>query len=181
MKGYLLGLLVLASGLFVGCGMIRLSPMQTFDKHDISFEVSRNLKLEEYTAPLGQRYFLKGPTTYEEGVVISTKGGFVFYWLKWPEPTPEEVRFSILDTPTIYGSVTPELRARIVGPLVKQRVGDFQVTYAEMQITSSQGKVPTGMTAVWYCPASQRVLQLIIIHEEPKGEMERFIQSLSCG
>ncbi len=172
----LLAALLLASGSLVGCG----GGLQTFSKHGISFKVSSDLKLEEYTVRVQDQIFRKGPAGYNEGAVLSTEKNFIFLWLKGPEFTPEEVRLSILSTPSTFSSVDPAFRARITGDLVTQRVADFEVTFAHMQFTFPGGEAP-GITAVWYCPASQRTMQLVIIHKQPKREMESFIRSFSCG
>lgn len=167
-------LLLLTSVLLTGCG----EGLQTFSKHGISFKVSSKLKLEEYTISIRNQTFQKGPTRYEEGWVMSTEKNFAFSWLKRAALTPEEVRLSIVSTPNIFESPSGTFQVKITGDLTTQRIADFEVTSADMQFTLPRWKAP-GITAVWYSPASRRVMQLIMIHKEPEKEMKRFVRSFS--
>ena len=56
---------------------------------------------------------------------------------------------------------------------------DSEELIAEMQFTQPGWKAP-GITAVWYCPASQRTMQLVLINRHAEREMKRFIRSFSC-
>ena len=172
----LIVIVVLTSGFLVGCG----GGLQTFSKHGISFKVDEALKLEEYTVSIRDQTFQKGSASYNEGCVMSTEKNFVFIWLKVPELTPEEVRLSILSTPNVFESSSGTFRAQIAGDLTTQRIADFEVTFAEMQFTLPGWEAP-GITAVWYCPVSQRTMQLILINRHAEREMRRFIRSFSCG
>lgn len=171
----LVAILVLASGLVAGCG----EGLQTFSKYGISFEVSKDLELEEYTVSIKDQIFRKGTASYEEGVVISTEKNFMLLWLTAvPQFTLEEIRFSILTTPNIFESAGGTFQAKITGDLSTQQIGNFEVTSAKMQFTSPGWEAP-GITAVWYSPHSQRMIQLVIIHKQPRKEMKRFIRSFS--
>lgn len=179
MKWYLLPIVILSllvSDFLVSCG----AGLQTFSKHDISFTVADNLKLEEYTISSITGSFRKGPTSYELGWVMSTEKNFIFLWIKRPEMTPEEVRLSILTTPNTFESASSTFRAEITGDLTTEQIAGFKVTFALMQFTFPGGK-GEGLTAVWHCPASQRTMQLIIINRQPEREMKRFIRSFSCA
>lgn len=178
MKRYLIpiiAILVLASVLIMGCA----EGLQTFNKYGISFNVSRELKLEEYTLDFKDQALRKGDASYEEGAVISAEKNF---WLFWVTPVPpftsEEIRYSILSTPDALLSPGGTIKSKISGDLTTQRIADFEVTFANMEFTFPAGRA-SGITAVWYSSASQRVMQLIIIHKQPKREMERFIRSFS--
>ncbi len=180
MKRYLililLGILVLTSGSVVGCG----EGLQTFSKYGISFEVSKELKLEEYTVSIENQTFRKGTARYEEGAILSTEKNFMLLWVTAvPEFTQEEVRLSILTTPNSFESAGGTFQAKITGGLLTQQIAGFEVTFAMMQFTLPGWEAP-GITGVWYCSASQRIMQLILIHKQPKKEMQRFIRSLSC-
>jgi len=179
MKRYLIPILiilVLTSGLLVGCG----EGLQTFSKHGISFTVAKELKLEEYTVSIENQTFRKGTARYEEGAILSTEKNFILLWATAvPEFTQEEVRLSILTTPNSFESAGGTFQAKITGGLSTQQIAGFEVTFAKMQFTLPEWKAP-GITAVWYCPASQRTMQLILIHKQPEKEMQRFIRSLSC-
>jgi len=179
MKRYLiliiLGILVLTSVSLVGCG----EGLQTFSKYGISFKVSNEVKLEEYTVSIEDQVFQKGTASYEEGAVISTEKNFILLWATAiPEFTQEETRLSILTTPNSFESAGGTLQAQITGDLATQQIAGFEVTFSMMQFTLPGWEAP-GITGVWYCPASQRIMQLILINEQPKKEMQRFIQSLS--
>ncbi len=172
MKRYLIPILVtvliLTSGVLAGCG----GGLQTFSKYGISFEVPKDLRLLEYDAR----------TNYNEGCVVSTEMNFVFMWLKLSELTLADRRLAILSTPDIFesfgASFQPE--AQITGDLTTQRIADFEVTFAEMQFTLPEWKA-SGITAVWYCPASQRAMQLVLVNRKAEREMRRFIRSFSCA
>ena len=179
MKRYLiliLLILVLASVLTVGCG----EGLQTFNKYGIAFEVSKELKLEEYTVSIADQIFHKGTASYEEGAVLSTEKNFILLWATAiPEFTQEEIRLSILTTPSVFESAGGTLQAKITGDISTQQIAGFEVTFTMMQFTLPGWEAP-GITGVWYCSASQRIMQLILINEQPKKEMQRFIRSLSC-
>ncbi len=179
-KRYLIPFLIislLGMGLATSCG----PGLQTFDKYGMSFEVSEKLKLEEYTVSIENQIFKKGTASYEEGYVMSTEKNFTLLWLTTvPQFSPTEVRFSILSTPNTFESASGTFQAKITGDLTTQRIANFEVTFAEMQFTLPGWKAP-GITAVWYCPASQRTMQLILIHKQPEREMRRFLRSFSCG
>jgi hypothetical protein len=180
MKQYLIPvliILILASGLTVGCG----EELQTFSKHDISFTVSKELELEEYIVSIEDQVFQKGTASYEEGAVISTEKNFILLWATAvPEFTQEEIRLSILNTPNAFESAGGTVQAKITGDLSTQQIAGFEVTFAMMEFTLPGWEAP-GITGVWYCSASHRIMQLILIHKQPQNEMERFIRSLSCG
>jgi len=180
MKRYLIPIiiiLVMASGLAISC----TPAVQTFNKYGISFEVSEELKLEEYTISIENQTFKKGTASYEEGAILSTEKNFMLLWLMTvPEFTHEEVRFSILSTPNIFESASGTFQAEIVGDLVTQQIAGFEVTFAEMQFTLPGWKA-SGITAVWYCQDSQRTMQVVLIHKQPEREMKRFIRSFSCA
>jgi len=179
MKRYLIPIviiLMLASGLATSCA----PAVQTFNKYGISFEVSKELKLEEYTVSIANQTFQKGTARYEEGAILSTEKNFMLLWVTAvPEFTQEEVRLSILTTPNSFESAGGTFKAKITGDLSTQQIAGFEVTFAMMQFTLPGWEAP-GITAVWYCSASQRTMQLILIHKQPKKEMQRFIRSLSC-
>ncbi|MBA7715376.1 hypothetical protein ES703_124417 [subsurface metagenome] len=171
----LIAVLILTSGVLVGCG----GGLQTFSKYDISFEVPRELKLEEYAISIENPIPRKGTATYRQGMVISSEKNFWFLWLERPELTLEEVRLSILSTPDVFESSSGTFRAQITGGLITQRIADFEVTFAEMRFTLPGWEAP-GITAVWYCPASQRAMQLVLVNRNAESEMRRFIHSFSC-
>jgi hypothetical protein len=162
MRRYLipiLAILVLVSVLAAGCG----EQLQVFSKHGISFKVSNNLNLEEYTVNMKDLTFHKGAASYEQGAVISAEKNFYLLWLTTvPQYTPEEIRYSILSTPNAFVSPSGSSKAEIAGDLSTQQIAGFDVTFAEMRFTLSGMKAP-GITALWYCPASHRTMQLILI------------------
>lgn len=173
----LLATLVLASVVLVGCG----GGLQTFSKYGISFTVSKELRLEEYTVNVENQIFRRGISSYDEGAVISTEKNFVLLWVTAvPEFSQEEIRVSILSTPNVFESAGGTFQAKITSAISTQQIAGFEVTSAEMQFTLPGWEAP-GITAVWNCPASQRTIQLILIHKQPKSEMERFIRSFSCA
>ena len=180
MKRYLIPIviiLMLASGLATSCA----PTVQTFNKYGISFEVSKELKLEEYSVSIEDQIFRKGTASYEEGCVMSTEKNFTLLWLTTvPEFTHEEIRLSILTTPSCFESASGTFQAEITGDLSTQQIGGFEVTSAKMQFTLPGWKAP-GISAVWYCPASQRTIQLILINRHGEREMRRFIRSFSCA
>jgi len=173
----LIAILMLASLVLVGCG----EGLQTFSKYGISFTVSKELKLEEYTVSVEDQIFRMGISSYEEGAVISTEKNFILLWVTAvPEFTQEEIRDSILSTPNTFESADGNLQAKITSSISTQQIAGFEVNFAEMQFTLPGWEAP-GITAIWYCPASQRTIQLILINKSPEGEMKRFINSFSCA
>ncbi len=177
MKRYLIpiivAVLVLTSGLSVSC-----SPgLQTFSKYDISFEVSKELKLEEYAVNFAKQSFGRGTASSKQGAVLSSEKNFMLLWLTTiPKFTQEEVRRSIITAPDAFESASGTFRAKITGDLATQEIARFEVTSATMQFTQPQWEAP-GITAVWYCPSSRRTMQLVLINKHAEREMERFIRS----
>lgn len=170
-------ILGLTSVLLAGCS----EGLQTFSKYGISFEVSKELELEEYTVSIEGQIFQRGTASYKEGAVISTEKNFMLLWATTiPKFTEEEVRLSILTTPNTFESADNTFQAKIIGDLSTQQITRFDVTFAKMQFTLPGWKAP-GITAVWYCADSQRTMQLVLIHKQPEGEMKRFIRSFSCA
>lgn len=168
-------IMLVGSGLGTSCG----PGLQTFSKYGISFEVSRELKLEEYTVNFEKQIFCRGTASYEQGAVLSTEKNFTLLWLTTvPQFSPVEVRFSILSTPSIFESASGTFQAEIAGDLVTQQIAGFEVTSARMQFTMPGWKA-SGITAVWYCP--DRTMQVVLIHKQPEREMKMFIQSFSCA
>lgn len=169
----LLAILALASGLVTSC-----SPgLQTFSKYDLSFKVSKELKLEEYTVDFENQTFRRGTASYKQGAILSSEKNFMLLWLTAiPRLTQEEVRRSILTTPNSFESASGTFRAKIEGNLVTEEIAGFEVSFAEMQFTQPGWEAP-GITAVWYCPDSQRTMQVVLIHKQPEREMKRFIRS----
>jgi len=167
---------MLFSGVLTGCS----EGLQTYSKYDISFQVSSRLKLEEYTVSTQNQKIQKGPASVEEGALISTDQNFLLYWFKGATLTTKETRSYILTTPASFASTSNSFKARITGNLTTEQVGDFELTFADLQLTSSGGKA-SGITAIWYCQTSQRIIHLIIIDKQAETEMKRFIQSFSCG
>ena len=179
MKRYILSILVVVSVsiamLVMGCA----EGLQTFSKHGISFSVSKELKLEEYSVDFRNQIFQKGAASYEQGGVFSTEKNFMLLWATTvSEFTEEEVRLSVLTTPNIFESVGNTFQAKIIGDPLTQQINRFDVTFTEMEFTLPGWEAP-GITAVWYCPSSQRTMQVILIHKQPKGEMERFLRSFT--
>ncbi len=80
----------------------------------------------------------------------------------------------------MFESPSGSFQARITGDLLQERVADYSLTYAEMDFTSP-GWDATGLTAVWYCQSSHRLMQLVVIHKHPHREMERFMSSFSSA
>jgi hypothetical protein len=109
---------------------------------------------------------------------MSSEKNFVLEWIKRPEFTPDEVRVAILSTPDIFESASGKFHTVTRGGLFKERIDNFEVTYAFMLFTRP-GLKADGITALWYCPVSERVFQIILTHRRPKREMERFIRSFS--
>jgi len=154
--------------------------LQTFSKYDISFKVAKELRLVEYAVDLEKMTSSIGNASYEHGAIMSTEKNFVFLWVTTiPKFTNEEVRFSILSTPYAFESITSKFQAAVTGDLVTQDVAGFEVTFAEMQFTLPDWSAP-GITAVWYCPDSQRTMQIVLINKKAVTEMKRFIRSFSC-
>lgn len=169
-------ILILSSDLLAGCS----EGLQTFSKYGMSFEISKELELEEYTVSIEDQIFRRGTASYREGAVISTEKNFMLLWATTiPKFTEEEVRLSILTTPNTFESADNTLQAKIIGDPSTQQIAGFDVTFAEMEFTLPGWKAP-GITAVWYCPASQRTMQLILINKHAEREMRRFIRSFSC-
>jgi len=167
--------LLLASISLIGCG----EGLQTFNKHGISFKVSKELKLEEYTVNFEKQTFQKGTASYEQGAVLSTEKNFMLLWLTAvPQFSPAEVRSSILSTPNSFESASSIFQAEIAGDLVKQQISGFEVTSARMQFSMPGWEAP-GVTAVWYCADSHRTMQVVLIHKWPETELKRFIKSFS--
>jgi len=167
--------MMVAPVLLVGCGL----DVQTFSRYGISFEVSRELRLEEYTVSVKDQVFRRGTASYEEGAVLSDEKNFMLLWARTvPEFAPDEVRVAILSTPNSFGSAGGTFKAAVVGDLVEQEVAGFKVTSARMEFTMPGWRAP-GITAVWYSPLSKRTMQVVLIHKQPETEMKRFIRSFS--
>lgn len=166
---------MLVSTFLAGCG----EGLQTFNKYGISFTVSEELKLEEYTISIEDPIFRRGSASYKEGCVISTEPNFMLLWATTiPELTKEEVRRT-LTTRNIFESASGNFQAKIMGDILTQQIAGFEVTFAEMQFTLPDWEAP-GITAIWYCPASERTFFLTLINKYPEREMKRFIHSFFC-
>ena len=179
MKRYTIAILitlVLVSGVLMGCS----EGLQTFSKYGISLTVSKELKLEEYTVSVEDQIFRRGISSYEEGAVISTEKNFMLLWVTAvPEYTQEEIRDSIISTPNTFESAGSNLQAEITSSISTQQIAGFEISFADM-LFIMPGWEASGITAVWNCPANHRTIQLILIHNSPQSEMNRFIRSFSC-
>jgi len=170
-------LLLLASILLTGCD----GGHQTYNNHGISFQVSKAIKLEEYSVNFEAKAFGKGTASYEQGAVLSTEKNFIFLWLTTIPPfSPSEIRSCIMSTPNSLESLSGTFRAKIVGDLITQQIAGFEITSAKMQFTMPGWEAP-GITAVWYCADSHRTMQVILIHKQPEIELKRFIASFSSN
>lgn len=166
---------MLLSTLLISCAQ----GFQTFNKYGISFTVFDDLKLEEYTINLYYGTFFKGSATYDVGAIVSSDKSFVFVWGESPEFTSELVRTSILSTRNLFQSTSGTFRAEVTGELVREQIGGFDVTFAGMHFSQPGWEAP-GITAVWYCQNSGRIMQVVIINKYPERELRRFMLSLSC-
>jgi hypothetical protein len=167
---------ILISGILTGCS----EGLQTYSKYDMSFQVSSRYKLEEYTVNAQNQNFQKGPASIEEGALISTDNNFLLSWFKGVTLTTEEAKLYIATTPAFFTSTSGSFQARVTGNVTTKELGNFELTFAAILLSTSGGEA-SGITAVWYCPTSQRIMRLILIDKQAETEMRRFIQSFSCG
>ena len=154
--------------------------LQTYNKHNISFTVTNELKLVEYKVDPSTMTKHIGESSYQNGMIMSSEGNFVLLWvLTTPKYTDKEIRISILSTPDSFESNTGKFKATITSDLLTTIIAGFEITYAKMNFTLPNWSA-SGITAVWYCPDSQRTFQIILINNKPETEMRRFIRSFSC-
>jgi hypothetical protein len=172
----ILASIILISGFITGCG----EGLQKYNNLDMSFQISSRYKLEEYTVNAESQVFQKGPASVEKGALISTDQNFFLSWLQGDEPNALELKFYIQTTPGLFVSASGNFKARVSGNQTTEKIGDFELTYDGLQLSSSGGQA-SGITAVWYCPTSGRIMRLILIDEQAVIEMKSFIQSFSCG
>jgi hypothetical protein len=172
----ILASVILISGVLAGCSQ----GLQTFSKYDMSFQLSSRFKLEEYTVGTQTQQFQKGTASVEEGALISTDHNFLLSWVKGNEPNAQELKFYIQTTPSFFTSTSSSFKARVTGNQTTEKIGDFDITAAGLQLSTS-GAQATGVTAVWYCPTSGRIMHIIIIDKQADIELRSFIQSFSCG
>jgi hypothetical protein len=172
----ILASVMLILGVLTGCG----NGLQTYSNNGISFQVSSRYKLEEYTVNTQSQSFQKGPASVEEGALISTDRNFLLSWTKGNAPSPQELKFYIQTTPSFFTSTSSNFKARVTGNQTTEKIGDFELTFAGLQLSTSGGAA-TGVTAIWYCPTSGRIMHLILIDKQADIEMKSFIQSFSCG
>jgi hypothetical protein len=172
----ILASVMLITGVLTGCS----DGLQTFNKYGMFFQVSSRLKLEEYTVSAQDQKFQKGPASVEQGALVSTDQNFFLMWLNGAAPNPQEIKFYISTTPTFFSSTSSNFKARISGSQTTEKSGNFEITFADIQLTSSGGEA-TGITAVWYCQTSKRTMRLILIDKQAETEMRSLVQSFSCG
>lgn len=169
-------LIVLGLSTSLGCA----EGSQTFCRYDICFTISSELQLEEYSLSSFFSPYRKGPASFDEGVVLGDENSFLLLWLSGPELAPQATRTSILSTTDMYSGSSGTLRVEITSDLATEQVSGFELTYAEMRFARAGWESP-GITAVWYCPASKRAFQVVMVHNHPNTEMKRFIRSFSCA
>ena len=156
------------------------SSQQTFSKHDMSFEVSAQLKLEEYTLDLARQIFRKGPSNFDQGVIMSSEKNFILEWVYEPTFTVQLARAQVLNGPAFFESTDPSFSASMAGNPQTRGISSFEVTFAEMDVVFRQGSSARGIIGAWQCQPSERVVIFIALHKQPTKELERFIKSFSC-
>ena len=154
--------------------------LQAFSKHSISFEVSSQLKLEEYTLDLARQIFRKGSSNFDQGVVMSSENNFILEWVYEPTFTAQLARAQVLNGPAFFESTNPSFSASIVGIPQTRHIEGFEVTFAEMEVVFTPGSRAPGIIGVWQCQPSERAIIFIALHKQPTSELERFVKSFSC-
>ena len=158
---------------------VLISQNRNYSGYDMSFDAPAQLMLEEYTLDLATGYFRKGPARYDQGVIMSAKTNFILEWVYEPDFTPNLARRQALNGPAFFESTNTAFQATLIGGAQSKSLSDFDVVYAEMQLSSAGVTVP-GIIAVWQCQPSERAIIFIAINKRPIKEMERFVGSFAC-
>lgn len=153
---------------------------QTFSKHDISFQIPSNLKLEEWTLDIAMQFQGRGPTSYDQGAVTSTESNFMLLWVYEPTFTTALARRQVLNGPAFFESINRTARANLVGSPTTEEIAGFEVTYAEMKM-DFVGTTAPAIIGTWQCQPSERAIIFIAIHKQPTKELNRFVRSFSCS
>jgi len=148
--------------------------------HSLSFQVSSQLKIEEYSLDLQRGVFRKGPSAFDQGVLMSTEKNFILEWVYEPNFTSDLAKAQALNGPQFFESSDPSFKARVMGTTSSERIAEFNVTFADLELGSNTFSRAPGITAVWQCPESRRAIIFLAVHKQPKEELERFIRSFSC-
>ena len=165
-------------GLVVACSGLS---SQTFSKYGISFEVSDQLILEEHTFVPGSQIFRRGPSEFDQGVVISSEKNFMLAWVYEPAFTPQLARMQVLNGPGFYESTNTSFSARLLDAPQTTRISDFEVTFALMEVVFNPQARGKGVIGVWYCRTSERAVIFLALHNDPTKELKRLVNSFSCS
>lgn len=165
----------------VAIGACAGSSQQTFSKHDMSFKVSAQLNLEEYQLDLARQIFRRGPSDFDQGVIMSSEKNFILEWVYEPAFTAQLARAQVSNGPAFFESTNPSFTASMAGTPRTRRISSFEVTFAEMVVVFGEGSNAPGVIGVWQCQPSERVVIFIALHKQPTKELERFVGSFSCG
>ena len=156
------------------------SPLQTVNKHDISFDVSAQLELEEYSLDLARQLFRKGPSKFDQGVIMSSEKNFILEWVYEPVFTPQLAKAQVRNGPAFFESTNPDFRVSLTSLPQTKRISNLNVTFAEMEVVFSQGSSAPAVIGVWQCQPSERAIIFIALNNQPIKELERFVSSFSC-
>ena len=158
----------------ISCGGQR----EQFVVQGIAFEAPGNLDIREYTLDLGRGIFREGPSSYDQGVMISGDRNFVVEWVYAPEFTPELASLQALNGPAFFDGTG--VSARTVGTPKVETINGFSVTSIELSLQWPGGQAP-GIIGVWQCQPSRRAINFIAIHDDPHDELKRVVSSFACS
>jgi hypothetical protein len=145
---------------------------------EITFEAPSELDIREFTLDLDRGIFREGPSSFNQGIMMSTDNNFIVEWVYAPEYTPQLARLQALNGPAFFdgSSVT----ARTVGTPTVGTISGFSVTSVELALRW-QGGQASGIIGVWQCQPSLRAINFIAFHNDPQGELNRFVSKFTCS
>jgi len=151
---------------------------ERYEVQGLTFDAPSGLDIVEYTLDLERGVFHKGPSSYDQGVMVSSDNNFMVEWVYAPEFTQELARIQAQTGPAFFeGSA---ISARTVGSTKVESINGLSVTSAELSLRWSGGEA-SGVIGVWQCLPSQRAINFIAIHSDPQDELNRTASSFGCS
>jgi hypothetical protein len=144
----------------------------------ITFEAPTELDIREYTLDLDGGIFREGPSSFNQGVMISTDRNFFVEWAYAPEFTAELARVQAMMGPGFFDGTG--VTTQTVGTPKVDTINGFSVTYVELELRRPEGQA-SGIIGVWQCEPSLRAINFIGIHSDPQGELKRVVSSFACS
>lgn len=162
-------LITIVLGALSSCGSS--SPIRSYGGHGFSFEVPRDLTLQQYTLDVRNDSSQKGPAYYDQGVLLSPDNNYMFRWEFAPYFTPELAAESVKQSATMFGSAGNPLFQANIGEVRRQVIAGHTVAWSEIDMVFGVAQTIPGIVGVVQCQPSQRVVTFMALHSKPEKEL----------